>query len=162
MTVTGPISIEQTIHVRAIETALDKEGVTDIPVPPEWEGAQLRTTIGPMVEVDYPDNIRIVQVRPMELLIPPGFDLEYFAEVAFRSIGVSSWEAQLISQKFAAHPAWLLDIPRDPVARVREVSMQKGPALMIEEVDEQGATKRATVVSSTSNQFTRLPAGTRT
>ena len=159
ITVTGPISIEQTIHVRDIETALDKGGVPDIQVPPEWEGAQLRTTIGPMVELDYPDNVRIVQVRPMELLIPAGFDLEYFAELAFRSIGVSSWEAQLMSQKFAAHPAWLLDIPRDPALGVREVSMQKGPALMIEDLDEQRATKRATVISSTSERVYSVTTG---
>src|SRR6202030_4222639 len=38
ISVTGPIAVEQTIHVRDIESALDKVGASDVHVPGEWEG----------------------------------------------------------------------------------------------------------------------------
>jgi hypothetical protein len=57
----------------------------------------LRTEIGPKVEANYPDNIQILQARPIELSVPSGFALEDFAEAAFRSIGVSSWEARAMA-----------------------------------------------------------------
>ena len=151
--VTGPILVEQTIHVRDIESALGKVGATDVHVPAEWEGVQLRTEIGPIVAANYPDDVHILQVPPIELSIPSGFELEHFAEVAFRSIGVSSWESRAMAQKFAAHPAWLLDIPADAVMNVQEVALHTGPALLIEDFDEKGAVKRATVVRSTSERM---------
>lgn len=153
ITVTGTITIEQTIHVRDIESALDKAGASDVQVPAEWEGMQLRTKIGPMVAANYPDNVHILQARPIELSVPPGFALEHFAEVAFRSIGVSWWEARTMAQKFAAHPAWLLDIPPDAVVNVQEVALRSGPALLIEDLDEKGAVKPTAVIWSTSERM---------
>ena len=161
ITVTGPISVEQTIHVRDIESALGKVGASDVQVPAEWEGVQLRTEIGPMVEVNYPDDVHILQARPIELSVPSGFALEHFAEVAFRSIGVSLWEARAMAQRFAAHPAWLLDIPADAVVNVQEVALRAGPALLIEDFDEKGAVKRATVVRSTSERMYSVSSGNR-
>jgi hypothetical protein len=153
ITVTGPIAVEQTIHVRDLEAALSRVGASDVQVPAEWEGVQLRTEIGPVVAANYPDNVHIRQALPFELSVPSGFALERFAEVAFRSIGVSLWEAHAMAQKFAAHPAWLLDIPPDTVVNVQEVALRAGPALLIEEFDEKGAAKRATVVRSTSERM---------
>jgi hypothetical protein len=153
ITVTGTITIEQTIHVRDIESALDKAGASDVQVPAEWEGMQLRTKIGPMVAANYPDNVHILQARPIELSVPSGFALEYFAEVAFRSIGFSWWEARAMAQKFAAHPAWLLDIPPDAVVNVQEVALRSGPALLIEDLDEKGAVKPTAVIWSTSERM---------
>jgi hypothetical protein len=153
ITVTGPIAVEQTIHVRDIESALGKAGASDVQVPAEWEGVQLRTDIGPMVAANYPDNVHILQARPIELSVPNGFDLEHFSEVAFRSIGVSLWEARAMAQKFAANPAWLLDIPSNAVVNVQEVALRAGPALLIEDLDENGVVKRATVIWSTSERM---------
>ena len=153
ISVTGPIAVEQTIHVRDIESALDKVGASDVHGPGEWEGLQLRTEIGPMVEANYPDNIHILQARPIELSVPSGFALEDFAEAAFRSIGVSSWEARAMARKFAAHPAWLLDIPPDAVVNVQEVALRTGPALLTEDLDENGVVKSATVIWTTSERM---------
>jgi hypothetical protein len=85
--------------------------------------------------------------------------LEHFSEVAFRSIGVSSWEARAIAQRFVAHPAWWLDIPPDAVVNVREVALRAGPALLIEDLDEKGAVKRAMVVRSTSERVYSVSSG---
>jgi hypothetical protein len=157
--ISGPISVEQTIHVRDIESALVKVGASDVQVPLEWEGIQLHTQIGPTVELNYSDGVHIVQTRPIELSVPSGFPLEQFAEVAFRSIGVSSWEARAMAQRFAADPAWLLDLPPNAVVNLQEVSLQAGPALLIKEVDGQGAVKRVTVVFSTSERMYSVSSG---
>jgi hypothetical protein len=161
ITITGPTSVEQTIHVRDIETALVKVAASDVQVPAEWEGVQLRTQIGPMVELNYPDGVHIVQTRPIELSIPSGFPLEQFAEVAFRSIGVSSWEARAIAQRFAANPAWLLDLPPDAVVSIQEVSLHAGPAMLIEETNDRGEVTRVTVVRSTSERMYSVSSGNR-
>jgi hypothetical protein len=153
MTLTGPIVMEQTIHVREIESALAKVGASDVQVPAEWEGMQVRTEIGPLVVANYPDDVHIVQGLPIEFSISSGLVLEHFAEVAFRSIGVSLWEARAMAQKFAAHPAWLLDIPPDAVVNVQEVALRTGPALLIEDLDVKGVVKRATVTWSTSERM---------
>ncbi len=161
ITITGPISVEQTIHVRDIESALVKAGASDIQVPSEWEGVQLRTQIGPMVELNYPDGVQIVQMRPIEVSVPFGFPLEQFAEVSFRSIGVSLWEARALAQRFAAHPAWLLDLPPDALVNIHEVSLQGGPAMLIEEIDGRGAVHRVSVVHSTSERMYSVSSGDR-
>lgn len=161
ITITGPISVEQTIHVRDIESALVKVAASDVQVPAEWEGVQLRTQIGPMVELNYPDRVHILQARPMELFVASGFPLEHFAEVAFRSIGVSAWQARAMATRFAADPAWLLDLAPDAVVNIQEVSLQAGPAVLIEEVDDGGAVKRATVVRSTNERMYSVSSGNR-
>ena len=153
ITVTGPMSVVQTIHVRDIESALGKMRASDVQVPAEWEGVQLRTEIGPMVQADYPDSVQILQARPSELSVPSGFALERFAELAFRSIGVSLWEARAMARKFAANPPWLLDVSPDAVVNVQEVALRASPALLIEEFDEQGVVKRATVTWTTSERM---------
>jgi hypothetical protein len=161
ITITGPISVEQTIHVRDIESALVKVGASDVQVPAEWEGVQLRTQIGPIVELNYPDRVHIVQARPMGLSVPSGFSLEHFAEVVFRSIGVSSWEARAMAQRFAANPAWLLDLPPDAVVNIQEVSLHTRPAMLIEAIDTRGAVERVTVVGSTSERMYSVSSGDR-
>jgi hypothetical protein len=151
-TIIGPITVEQTIRVRDLESALGKEGAGDARVPAEWEGVQLRTEIGPAVAANYPDDVHILQTRPIELSIPSGFALEHFAGLEFRSIGVSWWEARAMAQRFAAHPAWLLDIPPEAMLDVQEVALRAGPALLIENLNEKSMVQRATVIFSTSQR----------
>jgi hypothetical protein len=58
-----------------------------------------------------------------------------------------------MAQRFAANPAWFLDIPPDAVVNIQEVSLQASPAMLIEELDDKGAVKRATIVRSTSERM---------
>jgi hypothetical protein len=161
LAIIGLIRVEQTIAVHDIETALRKAGAGDVQVPREWEGAQLRTGIGPMVSASYPDEVTILQARPIELSVPSGFPLERFAEVAFRSLGVSVWESRALARKFIANPAWFLDIPADEVVNIQEVSLRTGPALLIEDFDDKGRLERVTVLRSTSERIYCVTANTR-
>jgi hypothetical protein len=153
LTTTGLITVEQTIHVPDLEAALRKIGANDVKVPPEWEGVLFRAGLGPMVAADYGNNVQVLQARPVEVSVPAGFPLEHFAEVAFRSLGASVWEARALAQKFVANPAWLLDIPPDEVVNIQEVPMRTGSALVIEDFDDQGKVERVTVIRHTQERI---------
>jgi hypothetical protein len=57
-----------------------------------------------------------------------------------------------MAQRFAAHPAWLLDIPPEAMLDVQEVALRAGPALLIENLNEKSMVERATVIFSTSQR----------
>lgn len=156
--VTGAIVMEQTIHVRELESSLN-DAKANVRVPAEWEGVHLRYEIGPTVTADYPDNVQIVQSRPIRLSTPSNFALDYFAELAFRSIGVSSWEARAMAQKFAAHPTWLLDIPPEAAVSVREIMIRGSSALLVQDFDDKGAVRRATVIYNTEERMFSVSSG---
>jgi hypothetical protein len=153
ITVIGPMVAEQTIHIAELQSALNKVGAKDVQVPPEWEGVQFRANIGPIVNLGYGGDVGILEAKPIDLSIPAGFPLQYFVEVVFRSVGVSGREAQALAQKFMTNPAWLMDIPADEVANVEQVSLQAGPALLIEEFNDDGTPGRVTVLRSTSERM---------
>ncbi len=161
LSVSGPLVVEQTINVSELESALAKVGATDVQVPPEWESLKLYASIGPMVEANYPGDVQVFQSQPIKLTVPPGLELERFAEVAFRSIGVPEWEARSMGQKFAAHPAWLIDIPADKAVNIQEERIGNGPALLIENISQDGTVERATVIRSTRERMYSVISKTR-
>ncbi|SPE29696.1 hypothetical protein SBA3_1580018 [Candidatus Sulfopaludibacter sp. SbA3] len=157
----GLMNLEQTIHVHDLEAALRKVGASDVQVPPEWEGVQLHAEIGPMVVADYGDDVQVLQAPPIGLSVPTGFPLEHFAEVAFRSLGVSVWEARALAQKFVANPGWLLDIPPDEPVNIQEVQLHTGRALLVEDFGDDGKVQRVTVMRSTAGRIYAVMANSR-
>ena len=163
--VTGPNTIDTTIHTRDLEAALQKAGANDIRVPTEWEGMHLRAAQGPEVTAEYGGDVRVQQMRPIELSIPAGFPLERFAEAVFRSLGVSMWESRALAQKYASDPSWLLDIPPDAIVHIQEVSLRTGTALVLEDRDNEGRVLMSpwivTVVRSTGERIYAVSAADR-
>jgi len=151
--VSGPMHVEQTVRIGELRAALDKAGASDVQVPAEWQRLKLQIEIGPIVSADYPD-VRIEQCRPLEFSAPSGIALDRLAEVAFRSVGVSEWEARALGQRFAAHPFWMLDIPPDEMVNLREVQLKSGLAMLIEG-------ERASVVRSTGDRIYYVSSGSR-
>lgn len=151
--VSGPMHVEQTVRIRDLRRALDKADASDVQVPAEWDGLKLHVGIGPIVSADYP-VARIEQCRPFEFAAPSGIALDRLAEVAFRSVGVSAWEARELGRRFAAHPFWMLDIPPDEMVNIREVQLKSGLAMLIEG-------ERASVVRSTGERIYYVSSGSR-
>ena len=160
-TVLGATDFTQVIHVAALRAALKKAGVDNVTVPQEWEGAQLRYSISPMVNVGYKDDVGILQAKPIEFSIPSGFQLQRFAEIAFRCLGLSEHDAVAMAEKFTANPAWLLDIPSDEPADVEQVILRSGPALLIQEFNDDGRPPRVTVLRTTSDRIFAIEANSR-
>jgi hypothetical protein len=148
----GPVSVELTIHIGDLQAALDRVGARDVHVPSDWEGIQLRAVLGTIVNLGYPDDVGILQARSPELYVPAGFPLQRFAEVVFRSTGVSAPEARVLAQRFIGNPAWLFGIPADEIANVQEVSLPTGSALLVEEFGDDGKLERVTVFRSTNDR----------
>jgi hypothetical protein len=153
LTVTGSMVAEQTIRVNDLRSALARRGAADVAVPAQWDGVTLRAIIGPMLAADYPGEVQILQSRPVSLSVPSGFQLEAFANAAFRSIGVTSRDAAAMAGKFAANPAWFIDIPPDEVVNIQELSLVNGPAMLMEEYGDSGAISRETVIRSTTDRL---------
>jgi hypothetical protein len=153
LTVIGTMTVEETIHVGEIQAALNQAGASDIQIPAAWEGIQLRANIGPIVNLVYPDEVGILEAKPIEISVPAGFPLQFFAEVAFRSIGRSGPEAKSLAQRFIANPAWMLGIPADEVANIEQVSLPNGAAMLIEDTNDDGSQGRVTVFRSTPERI---------
>ena len=145
--VVGRIDATQTIRTPQIEAALRREGVTDVVVPPEWNGLALRASIGPIVAATYPGEIEILQAPPVRLETPASFPLARFVATVFRAAGLPPHEANRLGAEFAAHPAWLLDVPADDAAVVETVSLPGGSGLLIEDPDESGGARVTVIVS---------------
>jgi hypothetical protein len=154
VTVISAMTVEETIHVAALQAALNKAGANDARVPALWEGVQLHATVGPIVNLNYPNEVGILEAKPVELSIPTGFPLESFAEIAFRGIGRSALEARSLAQRFIANPAWMLGIPSDEVANIEQVSLPNGPAMLVEETNnDDGSPGRVTVLRSANDRI---------
>jgi hypothetical protein len=147
------MAVEQTIRVGELQAALNKVGANEVQVPAGWEGVQLRAGIGPMVNLGYPDEVGILQAKPIEVAVPAGFPLQLFAEVAFRSIGRSGREARSLAQRFVTNPAWMIGIPADEVVNIEQVSLRKGAAMLIEDTNDDGTPGRVTVLRSTNERI---------
>jgi hypothetical protein len=143
------MEVTQTIRTAAFEQALAKVGATDIEVPAAWDGVRLRGVIGPAVVASYASDIEIIQTPPIRLEMPAGFPLARFAEAAFRTAGLSWWEARKLGEEYAARPAWLMDVPADELAFVETIDMAAGRGVVVEEPgDGGGSGARTTVVLS--------------
>jgi hypothetical protein len=158
--VTSPISVRQVVRVRELEAGLAEAGANEVPVPAEWEGVTLQMSIGPLVIAEYNGEVQIVQAKPIELQVPADFPLEKFAEAAFRCAGMSWWQARAMGEKFAANPAWLLDIPEDEVVQIEEVPLRAGGGLLVEDPIEGGGW-RVTVLFSTADRIFAVSSGSR-
>jgi len=153
LTVIGTMAVEETIHVGELQAALNKAGASDIQIPAAWESVQLRANIGPMVNLGYPDEVGILEAKPIEISVPAGFPLQFFAEAVFRSIGRSGPEAKSLAQRFIANPAWMLGIPAGEMVNIEQVSLPNGAAMLIEDTNDDGSPGRVTVLRSTPERL---------
>ena len=162
LSVIGAMTIEQTVRTSELRAALVRVGAAEVAVPEEWDQLTIRARMGPIVAADYPGEIQILQSRPVELSIPAGFRLEQFAETAFRSVGLSWWEARALARRYVAQPSLLIGIPADEAARIEEVTLRWGTGLLIEEFKDDGGTERVTLVFSSDDRVFAVMSPSRT
>jgi hypothetical protein len=153
--VISPIAAQLDLRAGELTEALRQAGVSDMTIPKEWDGASLRFQTGPLVMTEYPDN-SLLQCRPFAMVTPTGFQLDRFAEVAFRILGLRSAEARYLSRRFAANPAWLLGIPLDEPGEIREVELRSGSGILIDNLNENGQSERVEVVWNTADRIYAL------
>jgi hypothetical protein len=150
------MALTQKVDTSRLAAALAAAGAADVDIDAEWHGVTLRAHIGRTVAARYPgsttvgrrpDDVTILQTPPIRLDLPTGFPLDRFAEAIFRAGGLSWWEARTLGQEYAAHPAWLLDVPADKTVTVETVPLAGGTAVVIEEPADGGGSETTVFVS---------------
>ena len=129
--VTDPVHAAARIEPETLKQALRDETVTNVTVPQDWEGVTIAIERGPGVLADYGDFL-IVQAPPLTLNLPSGFPLDQFVEVLFRVVGIDAPDARTLRQKFAANPAVLFPIPIRYEMDIREVRLNSGSGLLLQ------------------------------
>jgi hypothetical protein len=153
------MSLSQRIDRGRVSAALTAVGADDIDIPAEWDGVTLRAIVGRTVAARYPgsaavgDDVTILQTPPIRLELPTGFPLDRFAEAIFRAGGLSWWDARTLGQEYAAHPAWLLDVPADTAVTVETVPLAGGTAIVIGEPGDGGDAEWTVFVTRTGRLY---------
>lgn len=129
--VTDPVHADARIEPETLQQALRDETVTNVTVPQDWEGVTIAIERGPGVLADYGDFL-IVQAPPLTLNLPSSFPLDQFVEVLFRVVGIDAPDARTLRQKFAANPAVLFPIPIRYEMDIREVRLNSGSGLLLQ------------------------------
>jgi hypothetical protein len=149
LSTTLSVSEGAVIKAADLQLALSKAGITDQTVPPQWDGAQLALHTSGIVIAEWP-GIFFVQSLPLTLTAPPGFDFPAFSGLVLRVLGVAPDEAQRLAQRMGTAPYWLAPIDRgfEERATIEEITLNSGPATLVQQMDDGGTVKRTTLVWS--------------
>lgn len=151
ISVIGEMTMTQTVHTAELRSALARVGDSES-VPDVWNGQTVRATIGPMVSARYPGDVVVLQAKPVQLFVPASLPLDQLAEISFRSLGLSWYEARAMARRFVSNPSLLIGIPPDEPARIENVSLRTGSGLLAEEFKEDGTIERVTLVFSSDDR----------
>jgi hypothetical protein len=152
LAVMGRIDVDLSLSTGQLREALQRAGALDIRVPDEWDGVKVGIHVSPIIVATYPDDITLMQLKPIGLTAPVGFAIEDFAEVTFRIVGLNSTEAKRMAAQFTANPSWFLGIPQDEMVEIRETPLRSGKGMLIEEYDEDTKAMTTALIWSTSDR----------
>ena len=157
LSTTFSLSAGTVVHVADLELALQKAGVTDQTVPPQWDGAQLALHTSAIVIAEWPDIV-FAQSLPLTLTAPPGFDFPAFSALVLRVVGVGPDEAQRLAQQMGTTTPWLAPIGVDVHERatIEEVDLNSGKATLLQENWDDGTLKRISLVWSVPDRVYSL------
>jgi|GEM_PF-1415607 len=151
------VSAGTVVKTADLELALRAAGVTDLTVPPQWEGAQLALHTSAIVIAEWPDAV-LVQSLPLTLTAPAGFDFSAYSALVLRVVGVGPEEARRLAQRIGTAPPWLAPITRDfdTIASIEEITLNSGPGTLLQEKGRDGEVERTTVVWSVPDRVYAL------
>ena len=146
---TFSLSAGTVVHAPDLELALRKSGVTDQSVPPQWDGAKLAVHTSAIVIAEWPDIV-LTQSLPLTLSAPEGFDFPAFSALVLRVLGVPPADAQRFAEQAGTAPPWLAPLASDfnQRATIEEITLNSGPATLMEAPAGAGSFKRITIVWS--------------
>ena len=149
LSTTFSLSAGTAVKAADLERALRKVGAADLTVPPQWDGAQLTLHTSALVIAEWPDIV-LAQSLPLTLTAPSGFDFCAFSALVLRVLGVGPDDAQRLAQRMGTAPPWLAPIARNIEANaiLEEIVLNSGPATLLQEIGDNGAVRRTTLVWS--------------
>src|SRR4030095_13957495 len=97
-----------TLSATDMERTLRDAGVTDQPIPREWDGAQLAINVGPVIVAVWNGGPALVQHAPITLQAPPGFGFGLYGTAALRAAGIDAVQASKLAARMKTAPSMLL------------------------------------------------------
>ena len=154
--VTGPLVAAFSPRTAELRQALQQTGAHNVEVPESWNNAQLSVNMEPMVIAEYDGDMSLIQIPPLALHAPAGFEMTRFATVVFRILGAGDRESRSLGRKFADNPGWFLGVPRDERVNIQEIALPSGPGILVEDLDENGKLVRRALIWSTPDRIFAL------
>ncbi len=146
---TFSLSAGTVVQAADLELALRKAGITDQSVPPQWDGAKLAVHTSPIVIAEWPDVV-LTQSLPLTLSAPDGFDFPAYSALVLRVLGVPPTDAQRFAEHAGTAPPWLAPLASDfnQRALIEEITLNSGPATLMDAPAADGAFRRITIMWS--------------
>jgi hypothetical protein len=135
--VTDPVKTEAKISVADLVTALSAAKVTNIQVPPAWDGVVVNMQQDAGVLADYGDFF-IVQAAPLTMTAPGGFPVAQFMEVVLRVMGIDATQASALRQRFTANPMTFFPIAKRYDMDIRQVPIGSSTGLLLQNAEKGG------------------------
>ena len=135
--VMDPVHAQITIGVADLNRALTEMKGTDVAIPQNWDGITIGIEQGRGILADYGDFL-ITQAPALTLSAPAGFRFDQFVEVLSRAVGINAAEARTLRQRFAGNPAAFFPISVRYDMDIREVRLNSGPGLLLQNASKIG------------------------
>ncbi|MCC7161258.1 MAG: hypothetical protein IT331_02095 [Anaerolineae bacterium] len=124
---------EFTANTRELDELLKLVGVTDVQLPPQLDGAQIKVSKPAAVMLQYTSHegkFSVIQSPSPQVELPAGVELRQLGEIALRVLGLSPDQARDFAAKMDWNTTLLIPIPAD-AAQVRQVHVNGADALML-------------------------------
>jgi hypothetical protein len=149
MAVVSPFSMEdRVLSASALERAAKARGITDVTVPPAWDGVHIHVDVGSLVIANYSGQWLnesgpwLLQTTPISIRVPPDFDLPAFVDLSLRLLGLDAAQASTLSQKTVTSSMAFFVVDRTSHRSVAEVPLRSGIGTLIHDV---GTDRRETL-----------------
>jgi hypothetical protein len=124
------------IRVDDLIAALHRRGITDVPVPRPWDGAEIGYHLGVGVVVVFLSGT-LAQSLPPSIATPADFPIMDFTETALRAAGLSATDAHNARRLFVDTGGAFAIVPADAKSRFHEIALKSGPGLLFENDTDQ-------------------------
>jgi hypothetical protein len=121
------------INIDTAREVLRLTGVDDVTLPDALGAQPIRVALPAMVETHYSQDsmqLTLVQGRSPDVTLPEGVDLAQLGRAALRVLGMSSEQADALSQQIDWSSTLLFPFPAN-VNTIRQVSINGAPGLVV-------------------------------
>lgn len=153
LSVSGTISLEWRVDTIDLDAAAHRAGLADVSFPREWNGVKIGAHTSPLVFADYP-SFELIQLMPLAITTPPGFELAAFTERVLRIGGLTPSAARAFSTQMAAAPFAMFAVSPDEEMNIRQVRLRSGGhGTLVHDLNDDGSLQRTTLVWSTADRL---------
>jgi hypothetical protein len=148
----GEGEVRFTMHGAKLRPLLDQIGLSDVSIPPDFDGQPI-TVRKPVVVTQHYKNasgshrVDLTQARYPEVGLPPGADLSRLGEVGLRVLGLDAFEARRIAGSIDWRSTLVVPVPLN-ASTFRPVTIRGRDGLLVttSRRSEDGSTRDGSIV----------------